>query len=127
MQKQKTKPKKHWTLLLAGLAVTLNAGCAGMPTPPTGNMFLHFHDVALCSDMATGDKCASIPMSSTESFVMFPPQTWHHIQSYIDELIRAVQAKGSAGFLSSEKDETLNALYRIKFSMRSAEKNWKRR
>lgn len=113
--------------LLAVSVVTLS--CAGMPKPPTGKMYLHFHDFALCSDLETGDECQKIPMADTENYPMFHPQTWANIQNYIDALIRAVKSQNqSAPFLSSEKsDETLNALYRIKFAMRSAEKNWRNR
>lgn len=103
------------------------SACAGLPTPPTGKLYLHFGDSALCSDIQTGDACPKVPMSQTEKYVMLEPQTWANIQNYIDALLRALQQKGSPGFLSSERDEQLNALYRIKFAMRSAEQNWRKR
>lgn len=119
----------HLTKLLVILVVILS-GCQGMPTPPTGQMYLHFNDFALCSDLETGQTCPKIPMSATQNYPMFAPATWKNISNYIDELIRAVKSQKSSSslFLSSEKsDETLNALYRIKFAMQSANKNWRTR
>lgn len=127
MQPQKPKHKKRWMLLLAASAVVLSA-CAGLPTPPTGKMYLHFGESALCSDLESGQICQKLPISQTQKFIMFEPQTWANIQNYIDALIREITNQNSSPpFLaSSNNSEILQGLYKIKAQMKQAERNWKR-
>lgn len=109
--------------------VVILSGCANLPPPPQGHLYLHWNDKALCSDLQTGDACASIPMASTNKYYLFDPPTWKATQDYIDALIRYARKQTNAGeesFFSSsaENDALLDALYKIKFAMHAADETF---
>ena len=100
-------------LLILTAAISLS-GCAGIPKPPEGNLYLHFGQFALCSDMATGLVCDTLPIERTQNFIMLEPETWEALNNYIDELVR--MANGS----------NRDALIEIKSKMVAVNKSFKR-
>ncbi len=88
---------------------------------------MHSKDKALCSDLETGNTCPAIPMIQTDAYIMFDPPTWKALQDYIDALIRLAKKKETGVFSrkSSEDQELLDVLYKIKFMMKRSDENWK--
>lgn len=112
------------------IAVISLIGCAGLPKPPEGNLYLHFGNEALCSEMKIGGgACPPLPIEKTQNFIMLEPQTWEALNNYIDELIRLARGD-SNGFLSrkmnKEDKALLEVLLKIKHRMLAVDESFKK-